>query len=154
MDDRTPPRCARRCLYLLPILLGFASAATASGHFPGQPIAPKRFADYPACKAFLEQTAREDRAQAEAQPRETEPGTTRQMLVVSDGVVERAPGQADYRVQTGPQFRRRDEANAVIVTRFSYDERSYRCSGGELSGETGARGFYQPGYEPIPAAAR
>ncbi|QWP74725.1 hypothetical protein J5226_13620 [Lysobacter sp. K5869] len=159
MEETARPRSSelrRRGLALLltAATLAAAPAALASGHLPGQPIEPKRFPDYAACKAFLEQTAREDRALAEAQPRDTEPGTTRQVLVISDGVVERGPGQAEYRVQTGPQFRRRDEANAVIVTNFSYDERSYRCSGGELSGETGARGFYQPGYEAIPAPAR
>lgn len=137
---------------LLVIVAAAAPAsALASGHLPGFPIPPRQFPDYAACKAFLDQTAREDRAQAEAQPRETEPGTTRQRLVVSDGVVERGDRQAEYRVQIGAQFRRRDEARAVIATTFSYDERSYRCDGGALSGESGARGYYQPGYEAIPA---
>jgi len=130
--------------------LAAAPAAFASGRMPGFAIEPRSFADYAACKAFLEQTAREDRAQAEAQPRQTEPGVTRQMLVVSDGVTEPGREQAVYQVQIGAQFRRRDEARAAIVTTFSYDERSYRCDGGTLSGETGARGYYLPGYEPIP----
>ncbi|QQP97799.1 hypothetical protein [Lysobacter enzymogenes] len=130
-----------------------AHAVRASGHLPGFPIPPRSFPDYAACKAFLEQTARDDRAQAEPQPRETEPGTTRQMLVVGDGVVERGREQAEYRVQIGAQFRRRDPERQAIVTTFSYDERSYRCDGGALSGEAGARGYYLPGYEPLPAAS-
>lgn len=131
-------------------VLAAAPGAFASGHLPGFPIPPRRFPDYAACKAFLEQTARDDRARAEAQPRQTEPGVTRQMLVISDGVTESGREQAAYRVRIGAQFRRRDEARAAIVTTFSYDENSYRCTGGELSGESGARGYYQPGYEPIP----
>ena len=135
---------------LLALSLAAAPAAFASGHLPGFPIPPRSFPDYAACKAFLEQTARDDRAQAEAQPRETEPGVTRQMLVISDGVIESGREQAAYRAQIGAQFRRRDETRAAIVTTFSYDENSYRCQGGQLSGASGARGYYQPGYEPIP----
>lgn len=146
-----PPRPHRHVLILMfALTAAVPTAAPASGHLPGFPIPPRSFPDYAACKAFLEQTARDDRAQAEPQPRETEPGTTRQMLVVGDGVVERGREQAEYRVQIGAQFRRRDPERAAIVTTFSYDERSYRCDGGTLSGESGARGYYLPGYEPIP----
>ncbi|WP_394540805.1 hypothetical protein PRJ39_09955 [Lysobacter enzymogenes] len=154
-----PGRARRRfvAMFALPIALCAvvaAPAAFASGHLPGFPIPPRSFADYAACKAFLEQTARDDRARAEAQPRETEPGVTRQTLVISDGVTESGENQAAYRVQVGAQFRRRDEARESIVTTFSYDENSYRCNGAQLSGESGARGYYQPGYEPLPAPAR
>jgi len=157
MEDPANPRepqPRRHALMLTFALIAAApAAAPASGHLPGFPIPPRQFADYAACKAFLEQTARDDRAQAEPQPRETEPGTTRQMLVIGDGVVERGRDQAEYRVQIGAQFRRRDPERAAIVTTFSYDERSYRCDGGALSGEAGARGYYLPGYEPLPAAS-
>ncbi|UZW62596.1 hypothetical protein [Lysobacter enzymogenes] len=163
MEDTATPTgcgCARRrfvptiALPLALCALAVAPGAFASGHMPGFPIPPRSFADYAACKAFLEQTARDDRARAEPQPRETEPGVTRQTLVISDGVTESGEGQAAYRVQVGAQFRRRDEARESIVTTFSYDENSYRCNGGELSGESGARGYHLPGYEPIPAPAR
>lgn len=155
MDDLALFRFGRHAAALLVCAAALAPAATpASGHMPGFPIPPRTFPDYAACKAFLEQTAREDRARAEARPRETEPGVTRQMLVASDGVVESGRERAAYRVRIGAQFRRRDEARATVETTFSYDENSYRCDGGTLSGESGARGYYLPGYEPIPAPVR
>lgn len=149
IDARAPARIARAALLGLCLIAG---AAHASGHMPGFPVPPRSFASYPACKAHLQDMHREDLAGATDTPEEIRPGTTRQILVDSQGVVETGREQAQYASRVGAQIRSRDEERGYIQNNYSYREKTYECKGPMLSGVDGAAGYYSPGYEKIEAA--
>lgn len=149
IDTRIPARIARVALLGLCLIAG---AAHASGHMPGFPVQPRNFASYQACKAHLQDMHREDLAGATATPEEIRPGTTRQILVDSQGVVETGREQAKYSSRVGAQIRSRDEERGYIQSNYSYREKTYECKGSTLSGVDGGGGYYSPGYEKIEAA--
>ena len=131
-------------------LLLASLAAQASGWMPGPPMEPRRFPSYAACKAHLQQRSREDRAQADAQPRPVEAGGSVQTVVTTDGVVEPGRRHARYRVQIGWLGRgsERDAVDGMIQTQYSYEDTTLECKGRTLTGET-ARGYHSPRFEPI-----
>jgi hypothetical protein len=79
--------------------------AYASGRLPPLPITPQAFHDFGACRAFLEDTYRQDTSRADPNPVAIEGGSTRQTLIESKGPITLDPSHARYEVTEGWQVR-------------------------------------------------
>lgn len=131
----------------LGILCLGAPAAQASGHLPPLPIPPKAFADFASCRAFLDETYRQDLASADSKPLLAEGGTV-QILIDSKGPVAAGPSDAGYTVTKGRQFRRVDTPSATAIYSYSYETTVMQCHGSALTG-THEQGYHLDNYVPL-----
>lgn len=145
-----PLRCAALAVAGLIILT--AGCAHASGRLPPVPIPPQTFDDFGACRAFLEDSYRQDLAKAEPVPVPIEGGSTRQTLIESEGPVTLDPSHARYEVTEGWQVRHPAPEKGYVETSYSYRTTTMACADGALTG-TYEQGYHSPGYEDLPQAA-
>ncbi|RYG34501.1 MAG: hypothetical protein EON93_08000 [Burkholderiales bacterium] len=129
-------------------------AILASGHTGPWPLEPKQFPSHGACVAHLEALYDVDKTNADPRPLpEGKDGTTLQRIVHSQGIERVDRNTARYTIHLGRQFRiPRPDINAIRTT-YAYQERSWKCVGGRLSGE-GRGGNYLDGFEYLQPPAK
>jgi len=126
--------------------------AHASGRLPPLPITPQAFHDFGACRAFLEDTYRQDISRAEPNPVAIEGGGTRQTLIESKGPITLDPSHASYEVTEGWQVRHPAPEKSYVEISYSYRTTTMACAGGALTG-TYEQGYHSSSYENLPQAS-
>ena len=129
-----------------------AAPGHASGRLPAVPIAPQAFHDFGACRAFLEDTYRQDTSKAEPNPVAIEGGSTRQTLIKSEGLITLDPLHVRYEVTEGWQVRHPAPEKGYVEISYSYRTTKMACAGGALTG-TYEQGYHSPSYENLPQAS-
>lgn len=128
----------------------FSMPAQASGRLPPVPIPPRDFADFAACRAFLDETYQQDLSKADPAPTPIE-GGTRQTLIESKGPVSEDETHANYEATEGWQIRRPAPEAGYTVISYSYRTTRMACDGGRLTGAY-AQGYNLESYERQPGA--
>ncbi len=133
---------------LVGILLA-TGTALASGSLPAEPISAGPFANFAACRTYLETTHQQLSAMAMPKPVTNPAGGTRQVLVYTKGVSQDGGEQAAYEAEVGYEFRHVDPERHSIITDYTWERYSMACHGAAFDG-TLDRGYALPRIEPAP----
>ncbi|NTJ65869.1 hypothetical protein G6M50_16390 [Agrobacterium rhizogenes] len=133
---------------LVGILLA-TGTALASGSLPAEPISAGPFANFAACRTYLETTHQQLSAMAMPKPVTNPAGGTRQVLIYTKGVSQYGGEQATYEAEVGYEFRHPDPERRSIITNYTWERYSMSCHGAAFDG-TLERGYALPGIAPAP----
>lgn len=124
-------------------------AALASGSLAPEPLSAGPFANFAACRTYLETTHQQLSAMAMPKPITNPAGGTRQVLVYTKGVSQDGGEQATYEAEVGYEFRHLDPERRSIITNYTWERYSMACHGAAFDG-TLERGYALPGIAPAP----
>lgn len=139
-------------LSLFAILM--ASQAFASGTLGPFPIDPRKFHDFAACKAYLEERYASDEKQHAIDVEAIRVASVVDARVMPEraletrGVVQTGDLEARYDVVHGYVSKLIDEDAKAIRSQYSYRERRFVCNDGMLTG-IGMDGYHLESFEPI-----
>lgn len=129
-------------------VLALCSPASASGQIGPLVMPDRELASFADCQAYLSAQYAQIQATADLAPITNSDGSTIQHLLRSDGVIGTATA-ASLDTHLGTEVRVPLPDIGQIRTSYSYEERSFVCTGATL-GEQWLSGYYLEGYAPIP----